>query len=206
MPPKDVLVDRLAGRFRSLDSTRKRVDTLGQRASLPRKDLDQIYEALFLNAMTAFEGFLEDLFLNRLVSQTGKRLSPRAIPRLTVRSYSVAHRLVVGPGKKYADWLPYDRTIERAKLFFRGGRPFCDAPKLLLNVLQKGVLIRNVIAHRSRHSYKVFESDVIGTASFPPSARTPGGFLRDRLSAHPPETRYEAYIGAMLAVGRFVAR
>src|SRR6266702_2064149 len=144
-------------RIRTLNSTRQKVDSLAKAGQLSRRAAEQMYESLFLNCFTAFEVLIEDVFLAHLVSRTASK----AVPRLTIKSLPIARELVVGPGKKYADWLPFDRTIERANLFFRGGRPFADAPEAPRVLVDKAQFKRNLIAHRSRHSQEQFETKVI---------------------------------------------
>jgi hypothetical protein len=163
---------------------------------------EQLYESLFLNAVTSFETFVEELFLALLL--LGRRSGP-AVPRISVQSYKVARQLVIGPGRKYADWLPYDETIKRANVFFRGGRPFAGVAKADRDLLGNAYLIRNVIAHRSRHSELKFRLNVLGTAPLPARERSPAGFLRGQLSAAPPVTRFENYVANMLRISTQLA-
>lgn len=164
---------------------------------LVQRAADQMYESLFLNTFTSFEVFVEELFLSYLLPASRSR---KAIPRMTVRSPAVARELVFGPGRKYADWFPFDRTVERAGLFFRSGRPFSDVPSSDRDLLHKAQLIRNVIAHRSRHSESQFEKQVIGNAPLPARERTPAGYLRGLVSGSPAVSRFENYTANFLAV------
>ena len=59
--------------------------------------------------------------------------------------------------------------------------------------------IRNAIAHRSEHAKSLFEREVLGTLPLPQHERTPVGYLRSRLTAYPPETRYENHAAQLLA-------
>lgn len=203
----DALAEGLAVRFRLLDATRRRIEGLGSKGALPRRAIELVYEGLFLSAVTSFESFLEELFLELLVTK-GSNVSAsraKAKPRIVVRSASVARELAVGPSRKYVDWLPYDKTVERAKIFFTGGRPFTAAPDSALIVLKKGATIRNVIAHKSRHSVRKFENEVLNHAPLTPRERTAAGFLRGVLAIGPPhQTRYEAYVSNMLTIARIL--
>jgi len=174
-----------------------------------------MYEGLFLSAFTAFESFLESLFLRLLVEggrHGNRRVGP--IPRVTVRSYGVARTIVVGSGRKYADWLPYDLTIQRAELFFRAGKPFTrlqdksatSSVKGVRDVLDRGVVIRNAIAHKSKHSLERFEREALRGIPLGPRERTPAGFLRGALVAAPPQTRFESYVSGVLAAARVLCR
>ncbi len=179
------LLASFTSRIRTLNSTRQKVDSLAKAGQLSRRAAEQMYESLFLNCFTAFEVLIEDVFLAHLVSRTASK----AVPRLTIKSLPIARELVVGPGKKYADWLPFDRTIERANLFFRGGRPFADAPEAHRALVDKAQFIRNLIAHRSRHSQEQFETKVIAGAPLPPREKAPAAYLRGLTSGTPPLTR-----------------
>ena len=127
-----------------------------------------------LSCFTSFEVFVEEVFLALLVTGSGTTV----IPRVAVRSLAVARELVIGPGKKYVDWFPYERTIERAHIFFRGGRPFSSILSPQRNTLNKAQMIRNAIAHRSRHSQKIFETLVIENTNLAPREYRPSAYLR----------------------------
>lgn len=196
------LLLRFDSRIRTLDVSRRRVDDLVTQGVLSDRVAEQLYESLFLNAVTSFETYVEELFLALLLS---RRRSGPAVPRLAVKSYKVARQLVFGPGRKYADWLPFDQTIKRAHVFFRGGRPFAAVVKTDTDILSNALLIRNVIAHRSRHSQQRFRAEVLGSAPLPARERSPAGFLRGQLSAIPPVTRFESYLANILRIATQLA-
>jgi hypothetical protein len=168
-----------------------------------------MYEGLFLSVFTAFEGFLEELFVGLLVADGGLTAAGGAVvPRLTVRSHLVAREMVLS-GRNYVEWLPFSRTMERAALFFRGGRPFerlnDDYMANQRGVLERAILVRNAIAHRSRYSISRFENDVIRGTPVTREERSPAGFLRGLLATMPPETRYETYVSGILSIARTLA-
>jgi hypothetical protein len=162
-----------------------------------------MYEALFLSGFTAFEVFIEEVFLYLLVAPHRGHTRSRAVPRLDIRSPMVAREVVIGPGRKYADWLPFERTLSRAQLFFRGGRPFSNVEKANQDVVDKAQLIRNAIAHHSRHSEAQFIGKVIAGIPLPPREKRPGGFLRG-LSGTPPTSRFENYAATLQAVAKIM--
>lgn len=166
---------------------------------------DRMYEALFLSAVTSFESFLEDLFLGLLVSGAGLQ-STGVRPRMTIQSPVVAREVVIGPGRNYADWLPYDRTRERAEVFFRGGRPFTGLTNPHLQVLERTGAIRNAIAHKSQHSVEQFNRKVLANTPIPPRERSPAGFLRGLMVGTPPLTRFENYMADLTTAARVVAK
>jgi len=184
---------------RGLDATRRRIDTLAAEGRLSIHATEQVYESLFLSCFTSVEVFVEDVFLEFLVSGT----APTAIPRVHVASVRVARELVVGPGhKKYVDWFPYERTLERADLFFRGGRPFSNVGEPERQILNKAQTIRNAIAHRSRYSQQKFETHVIGSTILAPREYRPAPYLRGAATAAPPQTRYEVFATQLLAIAK----
>lgn len=199
------LADQLAVRLRSLDATRRCVDSLRSRKEMSQRAADRMYEALFLSAVTSFESFLEDLFLGLLVSGAGFR-STGVRPRMTIHSPVVARQLVIGPGRTYADWLPYDKTRKRAEVFFRGGRPFTELTNPHVQVLERTGAIRNAIAHKSQHSVAQFSRKVLATTPIPQRERSPAGFLQGLMIGTPPLTRFENYMADLIAAARVVAR
>lgn len=182
-------------RLRALEATRQQVDSLFESGRLSRRAIDHIYEGLFISAVAAFEVFIEELFLRLLVRRPQK--STNVHPRIRVNSFLVA-RTVVAAGRNYADWLPYnDHTAKRAKIYFRAGRPFTTLPSQQTDVLQRITMIRNLIAHRSRHSQQQFEKHVIGNTPLTPRERRPGAFLRGILTPEPMETRFQNYASTL---------
>ena len=174
---------------------------------MSRRDAEQVYDALFINTMTAFETFLEDLFLGLLVDGQGLSSEKSTFSRrVTIRSHKVAREIVIGPNRKYVDWLPYDQTEGRAKLFFRGGRPFTVVSTTERNLLKRCSAIRNRIAHNSRHSNETFQKVVIGNLSILPRDRTPSRYLRSLFRLNPAQTRYENLAAEILRLARRLAK
>jgi hypothetical protein len=190
-----------------LESARRKVDSLTRQGSLSQQAALRMYEGLYLSAHVAFESFLEELFLGLLVTGKGVESSRGdVIPRIEIRSHKVAMDLIIGPGKKYVDWIPFDRTVELAKLFFRGGRPFSSLSSVHKQTLSRSHFIRNAIAHRSRHSLRQFEHHVIGNTPLPPGERTPAGYLSGIFRVAPAQTRFSNLLAQMLLCARDLAR
>jgi hypothetical protein len=178
-------------------------DLLSDR-SLSTRDIEKIYESLYIRAITYFEGFIENLFLGMLT----KRITPSVrdvILRVEFRSDAIARDLAFG-GKNYIDWFPYDKTEKIAGLFFRGGRPFSKLDKVDKNDIENMMVIRNVIAHHSSYSHHRFEEEVI-TSSLPlmPREKTPAGFLRSQFRVAPIQTRFELYQIKIASIARKIA-
>jgi len=183
------------------------IDSLVIGGLLSQDAADRMYEALFLSAHVAIEGFIEELFLGLLIKNRGVQSSRVDVkPRVDVRSHRVARELITGAGRKYVDWLPYDRTVDLAKLFFRGGRPFDDLSQAQKTLLSRGHTIRNAIAHRSRYSLSQFERYMIGSTPLPPKERHPAGYLRGLFRTSPAQTRFSNLLAQLLLVARDLAR
>ena len=181
--------------LRYLDPTRLKMETLLGKSVIFRRDIEQIYNGLYLDAVCSFERFIEVLFIGLLVGRFNHP-SPHVIPRVTFKSDMVARDVVVG-GNRYVDWLPYDRTEQRAKAFFRNGLPFTSFQSQDKQLIEQIFYIRNAIAHKSNYSKKIFEIHVIGSISIVPRDRNPAGFLRTKFRISPVQTHYENLIVQM---------
>lgn len=205
--PCGQLAVALASRFVSLEKTRARVEALTSSGDLGVPAAEQVYEGLFLNTMTGFEAFIENLFIGLLVEGAhGLKSGHNVQARVLVRSHAVARQVVLSPRQNYVDWMPYERTLEQAERLFRGGRPFSLLSKSQIETLLRAMRIRNAIAHRSRHSLSVFERLVIGSTPVGLRESTPAGYLRGLLMASPPRTRFEDYAASLAAIARLLAR
>lgn len=193
-----VLRERFSAHLRYTDSTRRRVEKLHQQGSLYRKDVETVYAGLFLDAFTAFERFIEELFLGLLSGNVTHRLASVS-PRASFTSREALWGIVIGP--KYADWLPYERTLKRAKAYFRAGVPFSRLNGPQEKRLEMLLAIRHVLAHKSYHSQLQFERKVISSHHHLTSQeKTPAGYLRSVYIAAPRTTRYEEAVSDLQVI------
>jgi hypothetical protein len=201
------LAENLGRRLMILDRARRSVDASVQTGILAAKGAEVLYEGLFLGAFTAFEGFLEELFVGLLVTGAGITPSRAGItPRVTVRRHDIAREVILGSShRKYVDWLPYEHTERRARILFRSGRPFADLGAQERSALAQSNYIRNAIAHKSRHSIAQFERHVIGSVPLPPRERRPGAYLRSIFRTSPAQTRLEAITEGLARTARVLA-
>lgn len=204
--PISKIADSLRSRYKHLMLTRTRIEALLGEGRITRSDVERMYEGLFLNAHKSFEGFLETLFFSLLVQGSGYSSSRNNIKvRVTLRSHKVAREIVFA-GRRYVDWLPYDQTISRAKLCFTGGRPFTDLPDASIKQLEDSTVLRNAIAHTSRHSQQRFANIFLSGISLPARQRTPAGYLRDVYATAPSQTRLELFMAQLANVAIALAR
>lgn len=203
MPSHPVtLANGLVARIQSIECTRQAVESLLASKLLRLRDVETLYAGLFANAVMTMEGFLEDLFLGLL---SGGVSSRRTHPRSTFRRRSTAMEFVL-QGDDYVEWLPFHRTLGRAKIFFRKGRPFTELPGHLQDNLRKASLIRNALVHSSRFARDQFADKVIGATPLAPRERGPVGFLRSVFRVTPVQRRFEIYVMAIADSARFLAQ
>jgi len=190
--------------LRSAERTRSRVEKLTILGHLSRKDAEIVYSALFLSIFTRFETLLEELFFGVLVGRIDGR-PINASPRIKVASDQIA-REIVHQKKDYLDWLPFNRTEDRAVAFLRGGRPFTaldDGDRSRLKIM---LVIRHSIAHRGRHAQEQFREKVLGSLPLTPRERSPAGFLRSQYRISPPQTRLELFSQQVRAIALKLTR
>jgi hypothetical protein len=192
MPSNELTKFRLS--LQRIDSTRARMEKLYGKGQINENDMDSVYEALFLRAVTGFEVFLEELFLSILEGRAQYKAGRRVNLRMTVTSRDALMEILL-QGDKYMTWLPFGRTEDRAKIYLTGGRPFSELDDGNRSTMQTIVTIRHAIAHRSTHAMNDFKVKVIGSRSLLPRERRPAGFLRSQVQ--PGTKRFEVYVGQL---------
>lgn len=176
----------------SLNKTRVKMEKLFDGKNISKRDIEKVYEALYLRTITFFEGFIEELFFGLLTKRINSSIR-NVVARVDLKSDSVA-RDIVFSGKQYIDWLPYQRTQDLAEIYFRGGRPFVFLDNRDKGDIKNMLKIRNVIAHQSASSLRIFQDDIISnTIGLLPREKTPAGFLRNQFRTSPDQTRLELY-------------
>ena len=166
------------------------MESLRASGRIALRDLNSVYEALFLRGITGFEAFLEGQFLAILRQKTNypkSRVSLRMIP-----ANDKALLEILRQNKEYLQWIPYRHTENRAKLYLTGGKPFSELTSGDKSMIKTVTTIRNAIAHSSAHAKAEFERTVIGSRALLRGERTPAGFLRT--DANPAQKRFETYM------------
>jgi hypothetical protein len=165
------------------------------------EDTTLVYTGLYLEAVTCFEKFIEDLFIG-LLCGTYTHSDRSVNPRVVFRSSAVCRAVIHGE-RSYVDWLPYEKyTLKRAKGYFTGGTPFSGLTKPEKKQIERLYLIRNAIAHKSVQSRNRFEADVLAGLTLLPREKTPAGFLRNVFATAPLQTRYEEAILDMATIAK----
>jgi hypothetical protein len=185
-------------RMRNIEYTRTRMELLYSKGSIALRDIDFVYESLFLRAVTGLEEFLEGLFLgilNRRIKYSRSRV------RLRMETCSQdALKEILLQGDKYLDWLPFAKTEERARLYLVGGRPFTDLDDAKKSIIKTITIIRHAIAHSGNHAMEEFKKKVIGSQSLLRGERTPAGFLRSQSRSGPNQNRFQIYLAELGAI------
>jgi hypothetical protein len=123
----------------------------------PRDVRERLLEAIFLNAVTATEAFLERLFF---IAVTGSLRTGgvRAVVRFPTEE--IAWQMVLPPRSTYLTWLPYRDASDRARAFLDEGLPFTllDERSQLKSRLDEAMVVRNMVAHRSEPVQRRFTS------------------------------------------------
>jgi hypothetical protein len=171
------------------------LETLHGSGLIARRDLERVYEGLYVAAMTSFEDFLEAAFFEVMLDAHAR---PGVIvPRADFRSSRVLREFVLG-SQRYVNWLPYRRTEDRAKVYLRGARPFDSPDSTDKRHMADWMIIRHTIAHTSREARRRFEREILSGVPLPPRERTPAGYLRS--SPRPGITRFENIMREMLGI------
>jgi len=189
------LLDSFKRKLRVLENTRKKQEALLSNGKLVRRDIEEVYAALFLGLVVSFEGLIEELFIGLLSGKVRSR-RPKVNVRVKTQSDKVAREVVL-QGRKFFDWLPYERTINIANVFFTGGRPFTLITQNEQNHIDKCLTIRHAIAHQSRHAVNKFKKELLENLPLTPRDKHPKSFLRSQFSANPPTNHYQQLVGKL---------
>ncbi|HEY5233230.1 MAG TPA: hypothetical protein VIK35_06840 [Verrucomicrobiae bacterium] len=185
--------------IKSLEATRSKVEGLLLRNEVTIEDVEQVYAGLFLNAFTEFEALIEDVFLS-ILEGTHASTIPSTKRRIEIIPNSLT-REVLFEGRKYLDWLPLDKTTERAARFLNKGEPFSkleEKEKFLINRLHN---IRNAVVHKSDSAKKKFEV-CIQHFSLLQKEKTPTGFLRSKPQGPSGLNQYQISVVELEAIVR----
>ena len=120
--PATNLSSTFSGHLRNLEYTRTKMEMLLRRGAIVNRDINQLYVGLYLEVITSFEKLIENLFIG-LLSGTHIAHSQPVAPLITFKNRQSV-RPILFRERPYLDWLPCDRTEERAKQFFQNGIPF----------------------------------------------------------------------------------
>jgi hypothetical protein len=194
---------KLVGHLKNTNFTRIRMEELYSERKIVRRDIEQVYNGLFIDAVTSFEGYLERLFIGLLARKIVIRGLSK-ISKIHISSESTI-REVINNGDRYSTWLPFSKTLEKANIYFVKGMPFSKLSGPDLETLNNILCIRNAIAHRSNHAVAKFQTNIIRGLTLLPQEKHPSAFLRSVFRASPVQTRYEYYVLEILRISKLVS-
>ena len=191
------LFKSLSYKLKGVELTRLKVETLFHEVSIAKRDLDIAYSGLIINAVTAFENYLEKLFFSIASgkSKPHRDVGP-IVSSITKLSEKDRRSLVVGDNR-YINWLPYDLTEKRSLAYLVDGSPFRKLIGLDKESLGKIARIRNAIAHSSPFSEEAFKK-MISDRTLPPRERTPIGYMRSVYRTSPTMTQFQSLTGEIV--------
>lgn len=156
----------------------------GALRNLGRRTVYLITELAFLRIFLAWEDFLEQSFVRYMcggMTASGYR------PQLYVNPVSLDHAYDILRGQRaFVEWSNGGDVLQRARLFFRNGRPYHPAIAGALQELDEMRILRNGIAHRSAAAIRHFEDLARKLLGYRPRGVTPGLLLA---STHSPSGR-----------------
>jgi len=183
--PSSELSNEFRLHLQQLESVRDTMETLFVGEQLTEDEIEHVYSGLFLEAFTAFESLIEQLFISLLIGDFQSSESD-VVMKATFNNYGIAQDIIFG-GRNYVEWIPYESTLSRANAFFYDGYPFSrlkedDSLKVYKSSIKRFAAIRNAIAHKSKYAQKTFENKVSGSSPLSPRQRKPAGYLRSTVN------------------------
>jgi len=175
----------------ALEKTRVKSDILFSKKYLAHKDINIIYSGLFIELVTIFERFIEDLFI-QIATNDNAHPAANVKSKIQVKTKKTCSGIIKGD-KLYVDWLPFDKTQKRALHFFSVGRPFSLISNLDANKLAQISTIRNSIAHKSPHSRQKLEKITKSINLKTQSPYLASLYLRHIYRSNPSQTYFEMH-------------
>jgi len=189
-------------KLKVLEQIRKKQEALFLNNKIGRRDIEEIYAAIYLNSIASFESLIEELFIGLLAGRFCSSHSNVNV-RAKIQSYMVARDMIFRD-RKYYNWLPYENTEKVAKVFFTGGRPFTLLSQDEKDRLDKCLTIRHAIVHKSRYAINKFRKKVLASIILPPKDKRPKSFLRAQFSMVPQTTYYQQFIGDIFEIAKSI--
>jgi hypothetical protein len=186
-----VLSIKLKKEYSSVFSTRKRIEKIALASSvfLAKKDLDSLYDGIFLKSVTMFEAFLEEFFIGLLYDKYNLK-TRKKVQKIIFPSKKLTLNYLMG-NKNYLDLLPYEKLSQHSKIFFNTNNPFLSLTQPEKDLLNDIYIIRNAIAHSSVNSNKKF-LNFLNKKHPSTICTTPSKFLQSLKNSN--QTMFEAYI------------
>lgn len=173
----------------------------GKYRSIHKRTVYLLVENLFLKLFLSWEQFLEQTFIRYMC---GAKTSSGYSPRRFVQPPSLEHAInFIKRTRPYADWTVWSEVIARAELCFYKGSPFTDASggEAQLDEMR---IIRNRIAHSSRHSEEKFQETVLQKLGYTPRGMVPGRLLLLRTPPTNNKTVIQEYGDLVIVLSKLI--
>lgn len=175
-------IDELRAQYqligRTIDSSLKRMGS----KSANHEEEHLILQGTYLFGVRSFEYFLEQQLIH--LCHPGTVWGPKVVAGKTrsfVRKLGDSNpnriKAILTMGASYADYLPIDRTQQKASVLFARGRPFSLLQGNHKEIIKRAHTVRNLIAHESEHAMKQFTKVVCSRYPLPPEKRNASGYL-----------------------------
>lgn len=154
--PAAQLYAALERRINGLRQVRQSGERALTAAVLRDRELNHLYESTFLNLVRSFDAFQEELFYSSILGHS-EIVTVRSI--LPFRNRAEATRFVEASERApFLTWSRVRDSIDRAKRFLVGGRPFSrfERRDRDASIHRTTVVVRNAIAHRSGSAWEEF--------------------------------------------------
>ena len=198
--PAAQLYAALERRVNGLRQVRQSGERALTAAVLRDRELNHLYESTFLNLVASFDAFQEELFYSSILGHS-KIVTVRSI--VPFRSRAEATRFVEASERgPFLTWSRVGDSIERAKRFLVGGRPFSrfERRDRDANIHKTAVVVRNAIAHRSGSAWEKFLR--LPMPGHHGASRRPATFLRQVVGAR---TQHENLCDEILRLAKVLS-
>lgn len=196
MRKASVISNRYLAELKKLEVTRLRIEQIHNSGQLFKRDIEFVYESLFLKSLVNLESLLEELFVGILYKKYGTKKK--------YNNYSFESRKKILDillfDRNFLEWLPYSKMKARAELYFCNGKPFSNLNDRQLSFLKKSMVIRNAIAHKSKYSNEKFKSQILKAEAMPIGIKTPAQYLRYEFRTSPSKIKYEVYMSELAQI------
>lgn len=151
------------------------------------KVAERIIGLSFLNALSAWEEFLENTFLGYLSGYCSENNYSPILRIKGVKNRSHALQLISGQSnlkniEGKVRWHDMDWVINLASIYFQKGKPYSDIPEWIIQKIVYAQAVRNRIAHSSPKARRQFKKaannlhNILSTNPLP-KGYTPGTLL-----------------------------
>lgn len=146
----------------------------------------KIVELSFMNIISAWEEFVQEVFLRYMIGGTSESGYSPSLRIGQCQNLSHALELISGkegfdPSMDYLNWSNWPKVISKAKIFFEKAEPFSLLTENQKQLLKETVILRNRVAHSSKKCKQAFTSLARKYLGLMANESLPRGFSVGRL-------------------------